>query len=227
MKKTDNNNVIFRPSWFNTLERWSPEMIKELMSILHAYSKDEDVVITNERILDFWDNAKPILDSDRQKYTKKVEVARENGKSGGAPKGNKNALKNNQEQPITTENNQEQPTWLKNNRKQTIDIDIDIDNDIDNDIEIDKPILKAYSFVEDKVSDDDMELFTIMFAEFGEKDNVFDELFDMWIKLPIQEQNDSVRFAKNYIKYQTSRKKELSLFFYLKDKKYNWTTIRK
>jgi hypothetical protein len=94
-------------------------------------------------------------------------------------------------------------------------------------VEVEKTILKSYSFVEDKISDDDMELFTIMFAEFGEKDNVFDELFDMWIKLTIQEQNDSVRFAKNYIKYQTSRKKEISLFFYLKDKKYNWTTIRK
>jgi hypothetical protein len=239
MKKTDNNNVIFRPSWFNTLERWSPEMIKELMSILHAYSKNEDVVITNERILDFWDNAKPLLDSDRQKYTKKVEVARINGKSGGAPKGNKNALKNNQEQPTTTENNQEQPTWLNNNRKQTIDIDIDIDNDIDNDIETDietdieietdknKVELKSYTFVEEKISEDDLELFTIMFAEFGESDNIYDDLFDMWIKLPINEQEDSVRFAKNFINYQTSRKKKPSLFFYLKDKKYNWTTIRK
>jgi len=229
MKKTDNNNVIFRPSWFNTLERWSPEMIKELMSILHAYSNNEDVVITNERILDFWDNAKPLLDSDRQKYTKKVEVARVNGKSGGAPIGNKNALKNNQEQPITTENNQEQPTWLNNNRKQAIDIDIDNDNDIDKDIETDETTLqlKSYSFVEEKVSDDDVELFTCMFVDFKEDDRNYDELFDMWVKLTFNEQNDSIRYYKNFIKYQTSRKKQLSLFFYLKDKKYNWTTIRK
>ena len=66
-----------------------------------------------------------------------------------------------------------------------------------------------------------------MFAEFKESDNLYDELLDMWIKLPSNEQDDSVRFTKNFIKYQTSRKKATSLFFYLKDKKYNWTTIRK
>jgi hypothetical protein len=241
MKKTDNNNVIFRASWFNTLERWSPEMIKELMSILHAYSKNEDVVITNERILDFWDNARPLLDSDRQKYTKKVEVARINGKSGGAPEGNKNALKNNQEQPKTTENNQEQPTRLNNNRKQAIDIDIDIDIDNDIDIETDietetetdietdknKVELKSYMFIQEKPSKEDIELFDIMFVDFNEKDDVYDNLFDMWIKLPFNEQDDSVKYAENYIKYQKNKKEIPSLFFYLKDKKYNWTTLRK
>lgn len=93
--------------------------------------------------------------------------------------------------------------------------------------EVEKTTLKSYSFVEDKVSDEDVELFTIMFAEFGEADTMYDELLDMWIKLPFNEQGDSVRFAKNFIQYQTSRKKKASLFFYLKDKKYNWTTIRK
>ena len=94
-------------------------------------------------------------------------------------------------------------------------------------VEVEKTILKSYTFVEEKISEDDLELFTIMFAEFGESDNIYDDLFDMWIKLPINEQEDSVRFAKNFINYQTSRKKKPSLFFYLKDKKYNWTTIRK
>jgi hypothetical protein len=128
MKKTEKNNVIFRASWFKTLERWSPEMVKELINILHAYSKNEDVKITNERILDFWDNAKPLLDSDKNKYSKKVEVARENGKSGGAPIGNNNASKsteNNQEQPKTTKNNRKQPIQQKNNRKQTIEKEIE------------------------------------------------------------------------------------------------------
>lgn len=86
--------------------------------------------------------------------------------------------------------------------------------------------LKSYSFIEEKPSNDDMEIFTIMFVEFGEPDSLFDELFDLWNKLDFKEQNDSIALYPKYIKYQTSRKKKLSLFFYLKDKKWNWTTIR-
>jgi hypothetical protein len=56
---------------------------------------------------------------------------------------------------------------------------------------------------------------------------LFDELFDLWGKLDFKEQNDSIVLYPKYIKYQTSRKKKLSLFFYLKDKKWNWATIRK
>ena len=87
--------------------------------------------------------------------------------------------------------------------------------------------LKSYSFTEEKPNSDDEEIFTIMFVEFGEPDTLFDELFDLWSKLDFKEQNDSITFYPKYIKYQTSRKKKLSLFFYLKDKKWNWATIRK
>ena len=220
MKKTD-NNIIFRASWFLTLERWSPELVKEFIDALHSYYNNTEIEITNDRVLDMWINAQPLLDADREKFNKRVEINRENGRKGGAPEGNKNATKSteiNQEQPKTTEGLNKQP-------KQPIEKEKEKEND--NDIEKEMTILKSYSFVEDKVSDDDIELFTIMFAEFGESDSVYDELFDMWVKLPFNEQEDSVRFSKNFIQYQTSRKKKPSLFFYLKDKKYNWTTIRK
>ena len=225
MKKTENNNVIFRSSWFNTLERWSPEMVKEFIDALHSYHNNTEIEITNDRVLDMWINAQPLLDADREKFNKRVEINRENGRKGGAPEGNKNASKSteiNQEQPKTTEGLNKQP-------KQPIEKEIDKENDIDKDIDTDETSLqlKSYTFVEEKVSDDDVELFTCMFVDFKEDDRNYDELFDMWIKLTFNEQNDSIRYYKNFIKYQTSRKKTSSLFFYLKDKKYNWTTLRK
>jgi hypothetical protein len=82
-------------------------------------------------------------------------------------------------------------------------------------------------FIQEKPSKEDIELFDIMFVDFNEKDDVYDNLFDMWIKLPFNEQDDSVKYAENYIKYQKNKKEIPSLFFYLKDKKYNWTTLRK
>jgi len=89
-----------------------------------------------------------------------------------------------------------------------------------------KPTLVFHQFVKND-NPDDLELFTYMFAEFNEKDSEFDGLYDLWIKLPSREQEDSVKFASNYIKYCVEKKKKISLYYYLSDKKYNWDTIRK
>jgi hypothetical protein len=134
----DNNNIVFRASWFKTLDRWSPELVKEFITVLDCYYHNRPIEITSDRVLDMWTNAQPLLDGDRERYTKRVQVNRENGKNGGAPKGNKNASKSteiNQEQPKTTEGLIKQP-------KQPIDKDNDKDNDNDNDNDIDNEIDK-------------------------------------------------------------------------------------
>lgn len=165
--KDDNNNIIFRASWFKTLDRWSPELVKEFIDTLHNYYNNNEINIKNERVLDMWINAEPLLDGDRERYNKRVETNRENGKNGGAPKGNKNASKsteNNQEQPKTTENNQEQPKTtegLKKQPKQPIEKekekekekesekekDIDNENETEKEIDIDKIKLKKEDIV--------------------------------------------------------------------------------
>ena len=59
------------------------------------------------------------IDNNEIKYQKRCETNQENGSKGGAPKGNQNAKKkNNQDQPKTTENNQTVEKVKKNNRKQ-------------------------------------------------------------------------------------------------------------
>ena len=72
-----------------------------------------------------------------------------------------------------------------------------------------------------------MELFSFMFIEFKETDNTFDELFDYWSKLPSREQEDSIKYSKNYIKYCMEKKKKPQLYYYLSDKKYLWDTLRR
>lgn len=59
------------------------------------------------------------IDSNEAKYQKRCETNQENGSKGGAPKGNQNARKkNNQDQIKTTENNPTVNFEEKNNRKQ-------------------------------------------------------------------------------------------------------------
>ena len=65
------------------------------------------------------------IDRDKAEMEKKRETNSENGKKGGAPKGNQNARKNDQNQPKTTENNRNKPDKDK-------DKDDDHDHDDDN-----------------------------------------------------------------------------------------------
>jgi len=147
--KTDmkENNIIFRASWFKTLKRYTPEMVVEFLNALESYSNNEPVEIHNDRVIDLWEQAEPLLDSDNQKYLKRVETNRQNGKKGGAPKGNTNASKNNQTQPNSTENNPIQSKTtegLKKQPKQTIEKEIENEREIEIDNEIDNEIEKVF-----------------------------------------------------------------------------------
>ena len=139
--------VVFRQSWFKTFNRWKPEMVVEFINALESFMNDEEVVITNDRVLDLWEQAEPLLITDKEKYNKVVERNRENGKKGGAPKGNKNADKTTQNnqvgnkttewveiQPKTTQLVEKQPKTTQNNLSDS-DGDIDSDKDSDMDIE--------------------------------------------------------------------------------------------
>lgn len=137
--KEEKNNIIFRASWFKTLNRWQPEMVVEFITALENYYNENPVEITNDRVLDLWEQAQPLLDADRVVYKKRKDAARANGSLGGAPKGNTNAKKtteNNPQVDKTTENNQKQA-------KQPIEIENEIENEIEIEIEIETDIEKV------------------------------------------------------------------------------------
>lgn len=79
-----------------------------------------------------WVSTKSSIDANIRRYTASVE----NGKKGGAPKGNKNAKK----QPDSTQNNLIQPKTTKNNLNKDKDIDKDIDKDKNMNKDIDKEL---------------------------------------------------------------------------------------
>jgi hypothetical protein len=211
-------NILIYESVWDIIPKLNDSQLGEYFRAIADWRLGNEIVITDFAVELLFSQYIPILEKQERDYGQKLQAS----KKGVEVRKKKTTQSSTENQSITERlPNDNQPTT----ERLPIEVEEEVDKEVEGEVE--KSTLKSYSFVEDKVSDDDMELFTIMFAEFGERDNVFDELFDMWIKLPIQEQDDSVRFAKNYIKYQTSRKKELSLFFYLKDKKYNWINIRK
>ncbi len=75
--------------------------------------------------------------------------------------------------------------------------------------------------------EDDLELFTFMFVEFNEPDKEFDVLYDYWKnKLTPQEQMNAVKYSSNFRKYCEKKKWSKSMYWYFKEKKFNWSSIR-
>jgi hypothetical protein len=89
----------------------------------------------NDRVINMaFSFMKATIDIEKKNYIEKCKTNKRNGQKGGAPKGNKNAVK---KQPNGYENNPEQPNGYENNPiDNDIDIENDIDIDIDNDIDI-------------------------------------------------------------------------------------------
>lgn len=70
-------------------------------------------------------------------------------------------------------------------------------------------------------------LFTEMFVDFDEHDKDYDFLFENWLKMGDEDIENSFTYYKNYLQYCSGRNKKPNLFFYFKDKKWNWMSVRK
>ena len=111
------HNLIFMPSYKDSIRPLDDENRLLMYDALVDYAVDgiepNLPPLLNALFLAF----KPIIDNSISNY----DAAVENGKKGGAPKGNQNARKYpKKKQPKTTQNNPDQP-------KTTKDVDVDVD----------------------------------------------------------------------------------------------------
>jgi predicted component of type VI protein secretion system len=125
MKET----FVLRTEWYSSIEGLSIQDKSEILDAVFLYHMDrEDEIQFSSPLGNMcWSFIKPTIDYHTRRYNTSVE----NGKKGGAPKGNSNAKK----QPKTT---QEQPKSTKEQPKNNLTVtdtvivtDIVIDNDID------------------------------------------------------------------------------------------------
>ncbi len=109
-------SIIIHQKWFDLMiDVLEPYQTIELLKLIQAQYNDETYHCTDKVVNAYWYMMEDVVDSAKEKYDRRVQVNRENGKKGGAPKGNKNASKTTQ----TTENN---PNNLKNKNRNTVPI---------------------------------------------------------------------------------------------------------
>ena len=125
------HNLIFMPSYKDSIRLLDDENRLLMYDALVDYAVDgiepNLPPLLNALFLAF----KPIIDNGISNY----DAAVENGKKGGAPKGNQNARKYpKKKQPKTTQNNPDQP---KTTKDVDVDVDKDVDVDVDKDVDVD------------------------------------------------------------------------------------------
>ncbi len=112
------DSFVFYKSWNNVISGLPTDVQLEIYHAITEYAINGNLVELKPLAKVAFAFIKQDIDRDTEKYMSKANANRENGKKGGAPKGNQNAKK---KQPKTTQNN---PTV----KKQPYNVDVDVDD---------------------------------------------------------------------------------------------------
>jgi hypothetical protein len=115
------NSFKFYNSWGTSIDLMEEEDLRRFIKNLIRHSQDEPIELVTKVDKIVWSQVEPLLEYNEKERQKKIS----NGKSGGAPKGNNNASKNDIITEIT-KNNQNQP--------KTNDVDVDVVEDVEEDV---------------------------------------------------------------------------------------------
>ena len=129
------NTVLIYTEWLETLNELTMEERGILLTAILNYQSGLELPEMNKMLKLIFIPIRQSIDRDNTAYIAKCEKNRENGKLGGAPKGNQNAKKTTE----TTERLKKQPKQPDNDNENDNDYvndnDKDKDNDKDNDNE--------------------------------------------------------------------------------------------
>ena len=128
-------NFILSLKSKKSIHRMTDEEAGQLLKLLFDYADDEtfqpDESKYNNSVLMMYDSIIPTIDENREKYVRKVERNRKNSKNAGAPKGNQNAKKTIQNNPVDCNSIQNNPVGTNktkvNKTKQNVSVSKDTD----------------------------------------------------------------------------------------------------
>ena len=106
----DKNTFILYANYYEILSDLSNEKLGELFRAILEYKSTKKQPVVSVDLLVVFKFIKNQLDLDEKKFNDKCLKNSQNGKKGGAPKGNQNAKK----QPKTTQNNPNKPNENEN-----------------------------------------------------------------------------------------------------------------
>ena len=189
------NSFVFYRSFREAVAELPPEQRLEFYEAIIDYALDGTEPELTPLMKALFKLAEPVLERNNTLY--------ENGKKGGAPKGNSNAAKNNQKQPKTTKNNQ------RLNSKQpspSNDVDVDVDVDVEGDGDAEGFTTAAPTIGEISVyfvrigSKADPQKFYDYYGEEALANMDWKAKAEEWKKTQYQRQNSTERILQEWLK---------------------------
>ena len=107
-------SFLFYTSWKEQIDELDDQELRRFINNLINYHNDQEIDLPTRTEMFLWRGILPALQKNRSRWESRQIAASENGKRGGAPKGNDNARK----QPKTTQNNPMGFLETQNNLKQ-------------------------------------------------------------------------------------------------------------
>lgn len=108
----EKKSFLFYLNWKDQIDDLDDQELRRLINNLIKHHLGEEIELPTKIDRIVWNGILPGLEANQDKWDRKVQANRENGKLGGAPKGNQNASKEK-----STENNPEQPKQPDNREK--------------------------------------------------------------------------------------------------------------
>jgi ribosome assembly protein YihI (activator of Der GTPase) len=102
-------SFLFYTSWKEQIDQLDDQELRRFINNLINFHTEGEIELPSRIESILWNGVLPALKKNKSSWENRSKSASENGKMGGAPKGNQNAKKeNNPKQPKTTENNPKQ-----------------------------------------------------------------------------------------------------------------------
>lgn len=120
--KNDKKSFLIYQSWEDSFNMLNCEEQSQFIKNLFMFNRGEEPILNTPMLKIFWKSIEYNLHENDRRYKTSVE----NGKLGGAPKGNKNALKL-KEQPKQPKITKEQPKQLsvkQNNLNDNVNVNV-------------------------------------------------------------------------------------------------------
>lgn len=139
----EKQSFIIYKSWEEAFTMLSDAEQAQMMRNLFLWHRNEEPILDTPSLKIVWKLIEFNLIQNAENYDKRSETSSKNGKLGGAPKGNKNALKKKYDEF----NQPKQPNSTYNNPNDNGNVDVDVDVD-----EYDNVSVYDYSSVENNTS---------------------------------------------------------------------------
>ena len=191
------NSFVFYRSFREAVAELPPEQRLEFYEAIIDYALDGTEPELTPLMKALFKLAEPVLERNNTLY--------ENGKKGGAPKGNSNALKNNQKQPKTTKNNQNNQRLISKQPNPSHDVDVDVDVDVEGDGDVEgstaAPTLGEISVYFVRIgSKADPQKFYDYYGEEALANMDWKAKAEEWKKTQYQRQNSTERILQEWLK---------------------------